>query len=590
VVPMSESAILDDNQDENQHSEDIQRLIQPQDHEFTAHFNYANGLDSWFAFDSIVKEHNGSYETTTEALGEEWDVTLYYQDSAIIPPRGGVTPNGTTIEHNEIREFRLKLEAQDEVGEKKVNYHIRPRWQKMRVQPDEGDEHVLSVPHELVSDSDAVNVRVSGSNINFGDYGELLMCAASACDVSGHHFLEFHRHQSSNIQDGAMYVRIHHDVSGPIHARTGPLVSLAHVLENDREGYRKLVQNDSNERNQQLPGYYHTVTLGPSRVHEVFPNHELPVECKHYYAREALDRPSDSPLRHPKLEVAYQQSRWDETLHLTDDNLAQLHEELTEWLYAILNDADLDLRAGGSTYVADQYFSADNHTTTASLINLNLSEVRHEQESVVFKHFGSGLAPTDKETLQHLVSDGGTVSPQDIADENDRHQDTVYAALSRMEDLVEHQYGEVSLRSTYVSQLVADALQQAEEAIGKAYEASAKAKQAAERGLDETTEKFIGWTEQYGVNYEDKSDSLTIDLGRISTEDGDKSVRALIREGFNLWQAMGRDEITFRTAKVHWESPDKGIQLKSVSTDTPTRWKGHVVKAFRLMKDTNCRW
>jgi hypothetical protein len=95
----------------------------------------------------------------------------------------------------------------------------------------------------------------------------------------------------------------------------------------------------TNVRSQQLPGYYHTVTLGPSRVDEVFPNHELPIEAKHYYAREALDRPSDSPLAHPKLEVAYQQSRWDETLHLTDDNLAQLHEELTEWLYAILNDA-----------------------------------------------------------------------------------------------------------------------------------------------------------------------------------------------------------------------------------------------------------
>jgi hypothetical protein len=106
----------------------------------------------------------------------------------------------------------------------------------------------------LLSLNDGINVRVSGSNINFGDYGELLMCAASACDVSGHHFLESHRHESSNIQDGGMYVRVHENVSGPIHTRTGPFVQLAHVLENDREGYRKLVQNDSNERNQQFLG------------------------------------------------------------------------------------------------------------------------------------------------------------------------------------------------------------------------------------------------------------------------------------------------------------------------------------------------
>jgi len=159
-----------------------------------------------------------------------------------------------------------------------------------------------------------------------------------------------------------------------------------------------------------------------------------------------------------------------------------------------------------------------------------------------------------------------------------------------MNRLIEHQYGEVSLKSTYVGELVADALRQADDAIGKAYKASAKAKQAAERGLDETTEKFIAWTEKYGVNYEDKSDNLSINLGRIHTEDGDKSARALIREGFNLWQAMGRDEITFRTANVRWQEPDKGIQLKSVSTDTPTRWKGRVGKAFRLMQDMNHRW
>ncbi len=575
---MSESAILD-NEDENQHSEDIQRLIEPQDHEFTAHFNYDNGLDAWFAFDSIVKQHDGSYETTTEALGETWDVTLYYQDSAIVVPRAGITRNGTTIEHNEIREFRLKLESQDDLGEKKVNFHIRPRWQKMRVQPDEGEEHVLSVPRTLVSDSDAINVRVSGSNINFGDYGDLLMCAASACDVSGHHFVESQRHESSNIQDGAMYVRVHEDVSGSIHARTGPLVQLAHVLENDREGYRKLVQNDSNERNQRLPGYYHTVTLGPSRVHEVFPNHELPIEAKHYYAREALDRPSDSPLAHPKLEVAYQQSRWDETLHLTDSNLAQLHEELTEWLYAILNDAGLDLRAGGRTYVSDEYFAAENHTTTASLITLNLSEVRHEQESVVFKHFGDGLAPTDKDTLEMLVTDGGSISPQDIAETTGRHEDTVYDALGRMNRLVEHTYGEVSLKSTYVSELVADALEQADSAVGRAFKTATAAVDAAERGLDQATSAFYAWCSKHGVDNTFGGDSPTIDLGEV---DSIKEVRAIVRMGFNHWQAMGRDELVFKRAKVDWVKVEEQDDLNYL-TRAPQRQR-HTQRAHSLLK------
>jgi hypothetical protein len=215
---------------ENEDGDEIRRLIKPQDHEFTANLNYDNGLDAWLACDSVVKQHDGSYETETEALGETWDVTLYYQDSSILPPRDGTTPNGTKIEHEQIREFRIRVEAQDELGEKKANYHIRPRWRKMRVETDEGDRHELSIPRTLVNEHDAVNVRVSGSNIDFCDYGELLMCAASAVDVSAHHFRESYRHETSNVQDAAKYVRVHEDVSGPVHARTGPLVSLAHVL------------------------------------------------------------------------------------------------------------------------------------------------------------------------------------------------------------------------------------------------------------------------------------------------------------------------------------------------------------------------
>uniref|UniRef100_A0A445PPK1 Uncharacterized protein F3 n=1 Tax=viral metagenome TaxID=1070528 RepID=A0A445PPK1_9ZZZZ len=564
---------------ENEDGDEIRRLIKPQDHEFTANFNYDRGLDAWLACDSVVKQHDGSYETETDALGETWDVTLYYQDSAIIPPRAGVTRNGTTIEHDQIREFRLKVEAQDELGEKKANFHIRPRWEKMRVNPNDGDEHVLSVPESLVEDDDAVNVRVSGSNIDFCDYGDLLMCAASAVDVSAHHFRESYRHETSNVQDAAKYVRVHEDVSGPVHARTGPLVSLAHVLENDREGYRKLVQNDSNERGRQLAGYYHTATLGPQRVREVFPDHQLPVECKHYYAREAHSRPDSDPLSHPKVEVAYQTSRWDDTLHLTDENLAELDEELTEWLYAILADAGLDLRANENVYVEDEYFSVENATTTASVVDLDLTEVRHEQESVVYKHLADGMAPTDQECLDVLVSDGGAVSPQDLAESTGRHEDTVYNSLARMNDLVTHTYGEVSLKSTYTSELVADALDQAQQAVDTAAKTAADAVHASKRGLDNATSAFVAWCERYGVNYNDNDNGMTIDLGRV---DSVQEVRNILRSGFDRWCRMGRDAITFKSAKVEWEHKDDGTDLNYLSSSGTVRY--HSQRAFTLLK------
>ena len=50
---------------EGDDDDEIRRLITPQDHEFTADLNLNNGLDPWLACDSLIKQHDGAYETTT---------------------------------------------------------------------------------------------------------------------------------------------------------------------------------------------------------------------------------------------------------------------------------------------------------------------------------------------------------------------------------------------------------------------------------------------------------------------------------------------------------------------------------------------
>lgn len=535
-------------------ADDLRRLVEPQCHEYAANYNYNDdGLRPWFACDRRIKDGDGSIEATFDALGESWDAKLYYQESALLPPDGATTPAGTTIEHDEIREYRLRVTAVDDIQERKANFHLRPRWGGLEAEKDDGRIVEIPVPDELANhDTDAVSVRINGSNIAFDDYDELLAAAADAVGLSPRYFSE--RHRTSNVQDAARYVRLHTDESGPVHARTGPLVGLAHILENDRSGYRKLVQDDDDDHNNQLPGYYHTTTLGPDRVEQVVPNHELPVELKHYYEREAMSRSYDDPLRHPKLEVAFQVSRWDGTLR--PDDLGQLVDELDTWIYSVLADAGLDLRAGGRTYVPDAYFCAENATTTASVVDLNLTEVRHEQESVVYRHLADGMTPTEQDTLQHLVTDGGEVSPQDIAEETDRHQDSVYDALHRMHDLVEHQYDSVNIKSTYLSELVADALDRAEEAVERATLASAKAVNAADRGLDERTSAFIAWCEKWGINYDEaRGDRLKIDLGKV---DDTASVRRILRQGLRLWEGMQKDPVLFREASVRYEITDCG--------------------------------
>ncbi len=547
---------------------DTRRLVEPQSHEFDANLNYAaDGLRPYFGLARAVSDSDGALESTFSDESDTWEVTLRYTEGNLVPPSGGVTPGGAewnvgTTDGN-VREFRLDVSAVDD-DLRSVSFHVRPRWRGLEGEQSDGTVVSIPVPDSLVAGGDALSIRAQGSNLSFDDYPLLLRRAARAVGVTGYLRVD-DLHRTSNIQDAARYLRIDRDRSGPVHARTGPIQELAHVLEGDREGFRKLVQNDETNHGENLPGWYHTATLGPGRVREVFPDHQLPVEVKHYYAREALDRPKSDPLAHPKLEVSLQSSRHDGTVRWSDRD--QLVEELDDWLYSVVRDSlgEAALRAGYGGYVSDAVWSPENVTTSASPVELNLTEVRHEQEAVVYRHLADGMSPTQQETLQTLVSDGGRVSPQDVADEHDRHPDTVYRALQDMHDLVDHTYGEVQLQSTYLGELVADALEEAESAVTRAVDAAAEAAHTAERGLDDKTSAFLAWQERFTDSFTDRGTDdggVRLDLGRV---DSVREVRRLLREGLDLWKEMNRDEPAYRMGEVKWrQDGEDGVRYSTI--------------------------
>jgi hypothetical protein len=503
-------------------------------------------------------------------------VRLSYQDSGLKPPENGETPAGTEIQHENIREFRIHVEANDGLGIRKVNIHIRPRWADMKSESKDGTTSKVSIPESLANNhTDAVNAKMYGSNIPFEDYQALLGQAADALGIRPGYFTDCHG--SSNIQDAARYVRIHRGQSGPIHARDGPLVQLAHVLENDRDGYRKIVQDDQDKRGQAAPGFQHMCTLGPKRIREVWPNHGLPKEIKHYLKDDYHEQ--EGEIKHPKLEAAYQVSRWDDTLYFDDDSIEQLYTELDETLYSVLEAAGIDLRGGdGSPYVEDKYFNDQNATTDAAVVSLDLAQVRQEQEHVVVKHLADGLSPIQREAIDTLVTDGGEVSAEDVADAYDRHIESVYRALDGMEDLIEKEYGRLSLKSTYVAEMVRTAINEAEDAVSKATAATAEALEAAERGLDERTSAFIAWQEAHGVTFTEKDDSVSLSFGEIAADDRNEArriVREKLREGLQLWDDMNRDVIKFRSGRwtAHAEVKENA-NLRSLPTKTKTAHMG----------------
>jgi hypothetical protein len=525
--------------------------VEPAPHEFAANYLFdASGLAPFFAADSQVKAGGGSQRSEFHDQGERWTVTLYYQDSNVVHP-GSRLPTGTEWRLDEMREFRLKVKRhgeEDPVGQQSFNAHITARWQGMKVEKRDGTVSDYSVPDGI---REAVNVKIQGSNIDFHRYLQLLQSAALAVGIRADYFEE--PHEYSNVQDAERYVRVHENASGPVHARDGPIASMGHLLESDRQGYRKVVQNDDDDHGRNLPGYYHTVTLGPRRIREAFPSHALPKEIKHYYAREAQSQGDDSPLAHPKVGASYQVSRWDEKLGVTPEELNQLERELDQTVLSVLADAGLDVAPtrGDSPFVSDAYFEVETTENGPDPIGLDMTHIRSTQESVVIRHLADGLSPVQWESLQTLVTDGGVVSPADIADEHGRHVESVRRALRGIEDLVVREYAKVSLRSSYVAELVHDAVQEAQDAIKRAAETGAKAIRVAKQGMEETMSVFIAWAARHDI---DVDDALSRREARMKLRVGEpgRETRRAIKEGFRIWQEAGLPVERFRMAQVRF--------------------------------------
>lgn len=527
-------------------------LIETAPHEFNANFNFYRGLGPFFAADRQIKKGGGSVKGQFDADGESWKVELYYQDSNVLAPDDGTTPAGTPWRLDNPREFRFKVEADEsdeQAGQKSFNAHLRPRWERMKVEDSRGRETTLNVPFE-----EGVNLKIQGSNIEFKQYHGLIQKAAEAVGINSDHFNTDDLHESSVVTQAERYVRVHEDYSGPIHARDGPMARAGHLLEDDRDGRREIEQTDIDESGDKVPGYRHQVALDERRIQEIHPNHELPKRLKHYRAREA--KSLDGALRHPKVGAIYYGSLWRDRSRnhgVTPDDLDQLNNELEETLLSILSDAGLDV-SSTKQYVADDYFKTATSDRDRAVVNLPLEEIKTNQESVVISQIADGLSPVQWETIERLVTDGGEVAPKEIAGQGGFHLDSVYRALDDMDEMVEREYGSVSLKSTYVGELVHEAVKSAKQQTRKAVEAAGKALGAAERGLDDRTSAFLAYAAKHFESFDETGEGVTIDFGKIEAEDvkdARREIKQKLREGKRLWDATNRDELGWRLGEYN---------------------------------------
>lgn len=404
------------------------------------------GLKSYYALHNISKEYDGWKSEGKPSRefsfnGERWAAVLDYQDSGLDP-----MPSAEFSIEN-VKEYRLYFVSMDsphyvdenpadqQDRQKGGTVHVAPRWPNLTA-----DGEPVSVPDY---GAPYVNFSVQGSNISHREYHDLLKRILDAFGIAPR-YVE-NPHPDSNIQDLARYVRIKRGESGPLFSPDGPIARAHTLIQGDRSGYRKHVED-----HREIPGYYVTASVESEKASNLIRGHSLGKELKHYYPNHPESfKPNQAPY-HPKFEVSYQTSLTDDTLRWSE--LDDAIRELDETILNALDWSGIAPAADAGVWVDfDPYWQVQDTHESRKLVSDPLPRIEDEQEHRVMKLWGE-MKPSDRDVTELLLTDGGKVGMQEAADRTGNSYRTVREVKNRLEGLISHTYGELEIESKKVQQ------------------------------------------------------------------------------------------------------------------------------------------
>ncbi|ELZ94992.1 hypothetical protein C440_07947 [Haloferax mucosum ATCC BAA-1512] len=459
----------------------LRQFLLPQEHEFAAYLKWDKSLKTYFGLVSLYKMHDfeehGNLRAGLEYGGEEWTIEFGYADNpglAVPDDDTDLGPYDWRLE--DVPEFLVRVypasydswTAAKDDNRKRAYFRVRPRWPGVESKSGKS----IPNPHGILG----VDVETRGSYFEFTDYPSLLYHALAELRerqnaFGWNSFTEINAelchpdslHASSNITDAELYVRAKKGETGKVFAIDGTLHRISLLLSRERSGYAKSVRDDTG-----CEGYYHTATICAMRAAEVVGGHELPKEFKHYHVRNP-DAVEGTPLENPKIGVSYQNSLYDDVLRFKD--VESLYKELEEGLLNVLNWSDLPVTPDHQKYVADDYFRVDGEARMVKVIDNPLPRIAQQQDDEVrLFAAANNLYETDVSIADELVTDGGQISPADLAERIGVHIDTVYRALKRLGDLVIHEYGHVELASKHIAEGIVEHIESARRSVSATLE------------------------------------------------------------------------------------------------------------------------
>ena len=539
----------------------MSRYLKPAPHEGDVRFTFGvhpdpgepdHGLAAYYAIDSTIKarsdaewKQEGKPTATTSFNGEEYALTLDYDKSGLDPW------DAPEFQLESVREFRAYFVATDSPhysgrdADKDDRVHggtitIRPRWPGIT-----SDGEPVSVPDY---GAPYLDVQVQASNIPHQEYHTLVKRVFAAFDISPRYFET--PHPDSSISDLAYYVRMERGESGPLFGAEGPIARAHNVIQGDRSGYRKHVED-----HREIPGYYVTAAIPDQKAHTLIKGHEIGKELKHYYPNHPDAYEPDQAPHHPKFEVSYQTSLTDETIrwHDLEDTRRELHETLLnclEW-------SGFSTRADAPVWVDfDPYWRLEDTHESRKIVKCPLPDIADDQETRVMQLWGD-MNESDRDVTEMLLADGGEISPQEASEETGYTYRTIREVVNRMDGLIRHTYGKLELESKKIQQ----ELQKRVRAAGERFEQEigSAAMDLADAADERARSAWDRWRREYAVSECDADDCRK--LFRIGYQPADRQEAAeILREGLHRLEPDKRESIKFGTKWVfETESGDREI-------------------------------
>ncbi|RDZ39358.1 AsnC family protein, partial [Haloferax sp. Atlit-19N] len=551
----------------------LRKFLLTQPHEFSAYLKWAESLSTYFGLISLYKMHDfeeyGNLRAGIEFGGEEWNLEFGYADDPKIAVPDEDTDLGRwdwRLEGDTVPEFMIRLypetypsfqEAKDD-NRKRAYFRVRPRWPGVKSKSGKN----ISNPHDILG----VDVETRGSYFEFDEYPSLLFEALRELrerqdefgwnSFTGIDYDALHPekvHKSSNVTDAELYVRAKKGETGRVFALDGTLHRIALILGGERSGYSKTVRDD-----RVCEGWYHTSTVCAMRAAEIVGGHELPKEFKHYHVKNP-DAVAGTPLENPKIGVSYQNSLYDDTLRF--DDVDQLHKELEEGLLNVLNWSDLPVTPDHQKFVADDYFKVVGEARMVKVIDNPLPRIAQQQDDEI-RMFATAanLYETDVAITDELVTDGGHISPAELAERIGVHIDTVYRALKRLGDLVIHEYGHVELASKHIAEGIVEHIESARRSVSATLEEATDDIIRADTYGDGNG-PWERWLRNYVRDRKERDDGR--ELLELAPQATREEVKRILRTGAAKWaEVTGNDWRQFvREFDVVGEAHDTSAPL-----------------------------